>query len=147
MKAKILFIKMQVMYNDVAQFFLINVGCTVLNHCTLLFSSLCELLFFTLRFENATSVFAKSKTGLLLQIQYSILLLHVATELDLQSVQKTARMSIFRCKLGGLSSCINHTLTEPSGSALRTCSFVSGLFNRVGLGTAVSRNEVQRSNS
>jgi len=56
-------------------------------------------------------------------------------------------MSIFHCKLGGLSSPITHRLTELLGSALRTCSFVSGLLNRVGLGTAVRRNEVQRSNS
>lgn len=64
-------------------FFLINVGYIVLDKCIVLFRGLCELLFFTLQFENATSVFAKSKTGLLLKIQYSISLLRAAAELGL----------------------------------------------------------------
>lgn len=41
----------------------------------------------------------------------------------------------------------DYTLTEPSDSALSICSFASNLLNMVGLGTEVSVNPVQRSNS
>lgn len=58
-----------------------------------------------------------------------------------------ARINVFHCELGEMICLTDYTLTEPSDSALSICSFASNLLNMVGLGTEVSVNPVQRSNS